>query len=60
MLNYSIFYRVLIVVIAAIALFAPQLKTGSLAVTPETFKTAWGVFLIPLMFLFWVLHNGIN
>lgn len=60
MLNYSLFYRVLILVIAAIALFAPQLKVGSLAVTPETFKTAWSVFLIPLMFLLWLLHNGSN
>jgi tetratricopeptide (TPR) repeat protein len=60
MLNYSIFYYIFIIFISVVALLAPQLKTGSLAVTPETFKTAWGVGIIPLMFLFWVLHNGIN
>jgi tetratricopeptide (TPR) repeat protein len=59
-LNYSIFYYIFIVFISVVALLAPQLKIGSLAVTPETFKTAWSVALIPLMFLFWILHNGIN
>ncbi|SFV52775.1 TPR Domain containing protein [hydrothermal vent metagenome] len=60
MLNHNLFYKLLIIFIAIIALLAPQLRTGSLAVTPESFKTAWGVAGISALFVFWILTNGLN
>lgn len=60
MLSYSIYYRVLITAIAIVALLAPSLGPNSLSVTPESFKTVWGVSGVGMLLILWMLTQGIN
>lgn len=54
------FAYLFIIGVAVLALLSPGLSEESLAVEPETYKTAFAVGLVGVFLLFWLLTNPFN